>query len=75
MARYKTKKQKKKIDKKVKTTKQPEFHEIQSALETKNQATVFSQSQVNLLYKDLRKTAMVTVVVSIVLLSIFLYMR
>ncbi|GIK83955.1 MAG: hypothetical protein BroJett025_05770 [Patescibacteria group bacterium] len=41
----------------------------------KTKTTVFSETQVNLLYKDLGKTLIVTAVVFVVLLSIFLYMR
>ena len=40
-----------------------------------SQTTFFSQTQVNLLYKDLVKTVLITVLIAIVLLSIFLYIR
>lgn len=71
MARHKTKKQKKVADLRVVTPK----IELPTVTKAKNPTTVFSQSQVNLLYKDLVKTMIVTCVVAVVLLSIFLYMR
>jgi len=85
MARYKTKKQKKKADNRISSQPVYDLNQINIDLETKpkktsintakNQTTVFSKSQVNLLYKDLGKTLVVTLVVFFVLLSIFLYMR
>jgi len=85
MARYKTKKQKKKIAKKATQVKvKPSSIKADSTLgvselkiSTKNkiQATVFSNSQVKLLYRDLFKTLVVTIIVFTVLLSIFIYMR
>ena len=79
MARTKTKKQKKKADARVTITHfQPQIvvepiRKVEQ--ETKVKTTVFSQSQVNLLYKDLTKTFIVTVIITLVLLSIFIYMR
>ena len=82
MARRKTKKQKKQTDNKV---NQNSINLEEVVLESiskdtsdkskKIKTTIFSQSQVKLLYKDLLKTAVVTLVVFIVLLSIFMYMR
>lgn len=77
MARYKTKKQK------IKTTQKVQVLETVSGTEpktqllepVKSQTTFFSQTQVKLLYKDLLKTFLVTMVVFIVLLSIIVFMR
>jgi hypothetical protein len=78
MARYKTKKQKKKIAQKVAPVKSnPSSIEqsIKISKKTETQTTVFSDSQVKLLYGDLFKTLVVTIIVFAVLLSIFFYMR
>lgn len=78
MARYKTKKQKKKTVKKIAQaqTKPGKLDENKNiSIKTKTQTTVFSKSQVKLLYKDLFKTLVVTLIVFTVLLSIFIYMR
>lgn len=80
MARKKTKKQKKKADSRVNEIS-INLEEVVSDLlitsskSKKNKTTFFSESQVKLLYKDLLKTAVVTLVVFIVLLLIFVYMR
>ncbi|MBP7842687.1 hypothetical protein KA017_01650 [Candidatus Woesebacteria bacterium] len=71
MARVKTKKQKKVADLRVVA---PQI-ELPTVTKAKSPTTVFSQSQVNLLYRDLLKTFIVTSIVTVVLLSIFLYMR
>lgn len=82
MARYKTKKQKQKAAKKA--TKKVAFAQLKSSSleqnikiskKTETQTTVFSNSQVKLLYRDLFKTLVVTLIVFTVLLSIFIYMR
>ncbi len=79
MARVKTKKQKKKADARVVIPRfEPQVTIVATekvTQEAKVKTTVFSQSQVNLLYKDLAKTFIVTVIVAVVLLSIFVYMR
>ena len=79
MARYKTKKQKKKSDYRKPVAKETVAAPIKKtnniAVSEKSKTSVFSQTQVNLLYKDLLKTVVVTVVVFTVLLSIFMYMR
>ncbi len=71
MARVKTKKQKKVADLRVVSPQD----ELPIVMKVKNPTTTFSQSQVNLLYKDLVKTLIVTGLVVTVLLSIFLYLR
>jgi hypothetical protein len=96
MARYKTKKQKKKAAKKIKNfavnpvnLEKSDTSAFSSALSSSKNVkseiiinkkretptTVFSKSQVKLLYRDLFKTLVVTIIVFTVLLSIFLYMR
>lgn len=88
MARRKSKKQKKQTDartrsanlvKKSGSSSYSSEEEINlPVLDTnskKSKTTVFSETQVKLLYKDLFKTLIVTLVVFIVLLSIFVYMR
>lgn len=82
MARRKTKKQKKQSDSRVKVAAQTTVSVSENrepvVLEQPKQkikTTIFTQSQVKLLYKDLLKTLVVTVLVFIVLLSIFIYMR
>jgi hypothetical protein len=71
MARNKTRKQKK-----ITETKVTRYHEVKTLVpKEKTQTSIFNKSQVNLLYKDLIRTLLVTLVVFVVLLSIFAYMR
>jgi len=78
MARHKTKKQKKQSDIKTNSINLEGVtleSEDTSNKSKKIKTTVFTKSQVKLLYKDLLKTAAVSLFVFIVLLSIFVYMR
>ena len=81
MARKKTKKQKRVADQKVVAPKiiVDESGAVSVVSEKKSKSkiksTVFTNSQVSLLYKDLLKTFLVTIIVFVVLLSIFAYMR
>jgi len=78
MARHKTKKQKKQSDIKTNSINLEGVtleSEDTSNKSKKIKTTVFTKSQVKLLYKDLLKTAAFSLFVFIVLLSIFVYMR
>lgn len=82
MARKRTKKQKKAAEKRTNEAPVVGIDQVATVVlpkkttpKTKNTATVLDQSQVSLLYKDLRKTLIISVIVFLVLLSIFLYMR
>jgi len=81
MARKKTKLQKKIADQRVITpTVLIDDSGAVSVIKLKEskskiKSTVFDDSQVSLLYKDLLKTFLVTVIVFSVLLFIFMYMR
>lgn len=78
MARHMTKEQKKRVDRKLATVAAVSLDSLEVSLDQKvekSQTTVFLESQVNLVYKDLARTLLVTVVVFCVLLSIFVYMR
>lgn len=77
MARHKTKQQKKASDHRITAVPSISLESITTQKQPKAEksSTVFLESQVHLLYKDLAKTLLITVVVFFVLLSIFLYMR
>lgn len=84
MARKKTKSQKIKTAKKTKNTITTNVVvsetgvvtiEAKSTKESRIKSTPYSDSQVSLIYKDLLKTAITTLVVFSILISIFIYVR
>ena len=82
MARKKTKKQKRVSDTRKHVAKvslgengMPVVTSSKRDVSKKNTTTKLDQTQVSLVYRDLLKTAVVTLVVFVVLLFIFVYMR
>ena len=82
MARKKTKQQKiqsearkKQVTVFLNESGLPVVSPTKKPISQENRATKLSQSQVSLVYKDLLKTLIVTVVVFTVLLFIFVYLR
>lgn len=90
MARKRTKKQKKQTDQKLKSRNvsvalnesgMPEVvadskKSVRKPVhKAQNKSTKMNKSQVSLIYKDLLKTAVVSLIVFILLLFIFVYMR
>lgn len=81
MANKRTRKQKRQAEKRRKQASVVSLDKSEKAVvslqekKSENKSTKMNKSQVSLVYKDLLKTAVVSLIVFILLLFIFVYMR